>query len=258
MLPLRDENPGRTTPVVTLLVIAACVVAYLFWQPTPGSDTVEDATFYIEHAVIPCEVLEGRPLSMRELRATYNLGDENACNVGNVGGENSSGPGVPDKNVWLSVVASMFLHGSVLHIFFNLLVLWVFGNNVEDVLGKLGFLVFYLVGGIVATFAHILLNPASTTPLVGASGAIAAVMGAYLVFFPGARVLTILVIIPMRIPAVVMLSLWFALQFVTDPNSGVAWAAHVGGFVFGVVVGLFVRSTGRVGRMTGRVHPSRV
>lgn len=245
MLPLHDDNPGRTTPILTWLIIAACIAAYLVWQPTPTKDTDEDARFYYENAVIPCEVLEGRPLSMRELRSTFDLGDQSSCDIG---GDNRSDPRFPDKNVWLSVVVSMFLHGSLLHIGGNLLVLWVFGNNVEDVLGKVGFLAFYLVGGVVATMAHVLLNPDSTTPLVGASGAIAAVMGAYLVFFPRARVRTLVFMIIIafpRIPAAVMLGIWFALQFVTDPNAGVAWAAHVGGFVFGVVVALLVRAAGK-------------
>jgi membrane associated rhomboid family serine protease len=245
VLPLRDENPGRTTPILTWLTIAICVVAYLWWQPSPLKDTVEDRDFYIENAVTPCEVLEGRPLSWRELRATYNLGEQSSCNVGD---DNERDPGVPDKNVWLSLVSSMFLHGSLIHIAGNLLVLWVFGNNVEDVFGKVGFLVFYLVGGVVATMAHVFLNPDSTVPLVGASGAIAAVMGAYLVFFPRARVLTMvfmLIITVIRIPAAVMLGIWFALQFITDPNAGVAWAAHVGGFVFGVAIALLVRAAGK-------------
>jgi membrane associated rhomboid family serine protease len=253
VLPLRDENPGQTTPILTWLLIAACVVAYAFWQPTPFDDTADDTSFDIEHAVIPCEVMEGRPLSWRELRATYDLGDTTACDIG---GDNGDDPAVPDKNVWLSIIASMFLHGSLIHIGGNLLALWVFGNNVEDVLGKVGFLLFYLVGGVVATMAHVVMNPDSTMPLVGASGAIAAVMGAYLVFFPRARVLTLVVVVPVRIRAVVMLSLWFALQFLTDPNSGVAWAAHVGGFLFGVMVGLLVRATGRVEQVTRQVHPS--
>lgn len=253
MLPLRDENPGRTTPILTWLILGICIAVYAFVQPSPLEESVEDTRFYLENTVIPCEVMEGRPLEMRELRATFDLGDQNSCNVGVVDGSTSevappSDPAFPDKNVWLSVLNSMFLHGSLLHIGGNLLVLWVFGNNVEDVFGKVGFVLFYLVGGIVAAMAHVMLNQDSTVPLVGASGAIAAVMGAYLVLFPRARVLTMvfmIIITVIRIPAAVMLGIWFALQFITDPNAGVAWAAHVGGFVFGVAVALVVKAVGK-------------
>ena len=138
----------------------------------------------------------------------------------------------------------MFLHGSIAHLAGNLLFLWIFGNNIEDRLGRVRFLGFYLVGGVVATLTHVLLDVQSTIPMVGASGAIAAVMGAYLMWFPDAPVRTAIFLgIPwiVRIRAKWVLWLWFVLQFLTSPNSGVAWAAHVGGFVFGMVVGLLIR-----------------
>jgi membrane associated rhomboid family serine protease len=155
---------------------------------------------------------------------------------------------VPGKSVWLSVVTSMFLHGSLLHIGGNLLFLYVFGNNVEDTMGKVAFAVFYLVGGAIGTAAHVALNVDSTVPVVGASGAIAAVMGAYLVLFPTARVRTLvflLIVFLVELRAAVLLLFWFGLQFFTDPNEGVAWGAHVAGFVFGVVAGLALRAAGR-------------
>ena len=134
----------------------------------------------------------------------------------------------------------MFLHGSILHVLGNMLFLWIFGNNVEDQLGPFWFLVLYLVGGVVASLVHILGNLDSTSPFLGASGAIAVVMGAYIVWFPRARVLTLVPIVfiflPVRLPAIVVLGLWFVLQFFTQSSSGIATLAHIGGFVFGMLV----------------------
>ncbi len=142
----------------------------------------------------------------------------------------------------------MFLHAGLLHLGGNMLFLWVFGNNVEDRLSPILFLGFYLLGGVAATAAHIGLDPNSTVPVVGASGAIAAVMGAYLVLFPRARIHSVILFPPIilfrQIPAWVLLAVWFGSQFLVDPTSGVAWAAHVGGFVFGVLVGLPLRAAG--------------
>jgi membrane associated rhomboid family serine protease len=237
VLPLGDDNPVSRAPVITWLIIAACVVAYFLWQPTPFSETVDDIRFDLEYAAIPCEVLERRPLTRAEVQATFNLGDDNSCDI-----DRGQTPAFdPGKNVWLAVATSMFLHGSLAHIGFNMLFLWIFGNNVEDRLGRLGFAAFYLVGGVVATLAHVVVSRDSTVPSIGASGAIAAVMGAYLVWFPNARVRTLVIVLLVNVPAKVVLGVWFVLQFFTDPNEGVAWVAHVGGFVFGVLVGLLLR-----------------
>ena len=247
MLPLRDENPVRRPPVLTWLIIGLCIAAYFVWQPSPFGDTDEDVIFSLENAAIPCEVVEGRPLDQNEVIATFNQGLSSACGID----RDQSAPFAPHKNVYLAVIVSMFLHGSLLHIGGNLLFLWVFGNNVEDAFGKIGFALFYLVGGIVATLTHVVLDVDSTVPLIGASGAIAAVMGAYAVLYPGARVRTLvflLFIFVVDLPAVVLLGFWFVLQFFTDPNESVAWAAHVGGFVFGVVVALAYRSIREVPR----------
>jgi membrane associated rhomboid family serine protease len=252
VLPLHDDNPVRRPPVITWLIIGLCLVAYFLWQPTPFEtdgtvDTEDDVTtdteFNYEWAAVPCEILEGRPLDFAELEATFRSQAANprVCGID----DGQSAEWFPDKNVYLAMVTSMFLHGGLLHIGFNLLFLWVFGNNVEDAFGKVGYILFYLVGGIVATLTHVGLNPDSTIPLVGASGAIAAVMGAYLVLFPQARVRTLifaLLIFFVELRAMWVLGAWFVLQFFTDPNEGVAWAAHVGGFVFGVAVGLLVRA----------------
>ena len=241
MIPIKDDNPTRRGPHATLAVIALCIAVYFAWQPSPFSNTTEDVEFNVRRAAIPCEVVHGRPLTLDELRATYTVGRENACEVGSP----DSPAGFPHKSIWVSVLVSLFLHGGIVHLAGNVLFLWIFGNNIEDRMGRLRFLVFYLVGGILATWSHVLLDVDSTVPMVGASGAIATVMGAYLVWFPEAPVRTVVAFfipIVVRIRAKWILGFWFLLQFLTSPNSGVAWAAHVGGFVFGAVVGLLVRA----------------
>lgn len=258
MLPLKDENPTHHLPIATLAILVACVAVYLFWQPSPFGDTNADLAFNVEQAAIPCEVQQARPLTDDEVRATFGAGIEHACGTGSP----DSPTTFPEKSVWVAVLVSMFLHGSLLHLGGNLLFLWIFGNNIEDHLGVARFLLFYVAGGVVATLTHVALNLDSTIPMVGASGAIAAVMGAYLVWFPDAPVRTLLMfffIMVVRIRAKWVLGFWFVLQFFTSPNSGVAWAAHVGGFVFGVLVGLAVRASPGLQRLMWRraVRPGR-
>lgn len=247
MIPLRDSNPVSRTPILTWLIVAACIVVYFAWQPDPLHSTVADVEFNLRNAAIPCEVVQGRPLTVPEVVATFRGGDDTACGVGSPASPSFD----PGKNVLLAVLTSMFLHGSLLHLGGNLLFLWIFGNNVEDRLGRLGFAAFYVAGGVVAAGAHILVNADSTVPVVGASGAIAAVMGAYLIWFPEARVRTavfffFIAIVDIR--AKWVLGFWFLLQFFTDPNDSVAWLAHVGGFVFGVLVALAIPGPGRPAR----------
>ncbi|HSP02184.1 MAG TPA: rhomboid family intramembrane serine protease [Acidimicrobiales bacterium] len=243
MLPLKDVNPTSRRPVVTLLLILACVGAWFLWQEEPQREPIEDLQFNIENTAIPCELTRGRPLTVPEVEATFGTlgGDVESCGIAG----DDAPRFVPDKSVWLAALASMFLHGGLMHIGGNMLYLWIFGNNIEDHLGAVRYLLFYVVGGIAALATHVALQPDSTIPLVGASGAVAAVMGAYLVWFPNAPVRTIVLLgfpILATIKAKWLLAVWFGLQFLTSPNSGVAWAAHVGGFVFGVAIGLLVRS----------------
>ena len=161
-------------------------------------------------------------------------------------------PGAPLRPLgsppwWATVFTSMFMHGGILHIGFNMLFLWIFGNNVEDSMGRPRFLLFYLLAGIVASYAQALISGGSTEPAIGASGAIAGVLGGYLLLFPRARVLTLVFIIlfvtVIEIPAVIMLGIWFVLQFLpalgqvsshAAGGGGVAYWAHVGGFAFGL------------------------
>lgn len=226
-------------PVVTILLIAASVLVFFVVQPQ--NNTQEDIRFTYEYAAIPCELSSGEPLSIDETLLTLNRGVDEAC-----GQETSPGEQFfPDKNVWLAVVISMFLHGSLLHLGGNMLFLWIFGNNIEDHLGHVRYLLFYLASGAVATAAHALMQLDSTVPLIGASGAVAGVMGAYLVWFPQAKVRTFLfagfIVLFPKVPAWVMLGVWFVSQFFIGPDDGIAWLAHVGGFVFGVIVGAATR-----------------
>jgi len=251
MLPLKDHNPTQRRALVTAAIVVVCVGVYFFVQgartgrevlDVPGTDQrVEiDASvaLTLEHAAVPCEVVQQEPLDLDELQATFGSGDTEACRA------SSASPELfPDKGIWRSVLVSMFLHGSLLHLGGNMLYLWIFGNNVEDRLGHAAYLGFYLAGGVVATLAHVLVNADSTVPVVGASGAIAAVMGAYLVWYPNARIRTLvmaLFIFFTEVRAKWLLTFWFVLQFFTGNASGVAWVAHVAGFVFGVVAGLLI------------------
>ncbi len=260
MLPLRDENPTERTPIVTVLLILACVGVYLFAQAgldglsevaTPVGTVQVDSElrFNLEVAAIPCEIVSQRPLTIEEIANTYGPGGiDTACS-----NEPTGHAFFPDKRVMLAIVSSLFLHGGLAHLGFNMLFLWIFGNNIEDRLGHVAFAVFYITGGVVATVGHIMTQPTSTVAIVGASGAVSAVMGAYLVWFPDAPIRTLVFLVLVDIRARWFLLAWFVLQFFTAPNSGVAWIAHVGGFVYGVMMGLLIRRrtwdrTGGVGR----------
>lgn len=237
MIPLRDENPTIRRPIVTLAIIAACIAAY--FGPQRGvSDDLEALEFNLEYAAIPCEIQTGEPLSQREIIDTFGRGDEEAC----LEGEDSPSP-FPDKPVYLGLLTSMFLHGDLLHLAGNMWVFWIFGNNIEDRLGHVAFTAFYLIGGVVATLAHYVVQPNSTVPVIGASGAIAAIMGAYAVWFPNAPVRTLVLYVLRDISAKWFLAFWLISQFFIGSDSGIAWVAHVGGFVFGLVVGVVVRGT---------------
>jgi membrane associated rhomboid family serine protease len=232
VIPLHDLNPTRRRAYVTLLIIAINVGVYFLVQSS--GDDLEQLKFNLRNAAIPCEIVEQEPAQIFE----FNAG---TCDVES----ELSEPFAPDKNVWLSVLYSMFLHGSLLHLAGNMLFLWIFGNNVEDYLGKLGFILFYLFAGVVAMAAHVAYEPSSVIPVVGASGAIAGVMGMYLVLWPHAKVVSLVGYFVLPLPAVILLLIWFGMQFLTGDDSGVAWVAHVGGFAAGVLVGLLLRSMKR-------------
>lgn len=207
MIPLRDENPTEMAPLLTVLFILLNVGAWILIQGA-GSPQVLEASVFV-FGTVPCELT-------------------GACAADGLG--------------WSSVLTSMFMHGSIPHLVFNMLFLWIFGNNIEDALGRVRFLIFYLLCGTAAALAQIVVGgPASTIPMVGASGAIAGVLGAYLVLYPHARVLTMvpvfLFIQFVWLPAGVFLIVWFVVQLFSSFSGGpVAWYAHIGGFVAGLLL----------------------
>jgi membrane associated rhomboid family serine protease len=222
MIPLRDENPTTLTPVVTVsLIILNCLV--FLYQVSLGQ---AEERFILDYAAIPADLLHTRSF----------------------GGGTHLFPGV-------TVLTSMFMHGGILHLGGNMLYLWIFGDNIEDVMGHGRFILFYLLTGAAATFAHAVVAPMSTVPMIGASGAISGVLGAYLLLFPKARV-KVLVILGffiriISVPAVLMLGFWFLMQMLSGllseggAGGGVAWFAHVGGFVAGLaLIKVFRRPVG--------------
>ena len=235
MIPLYDRNPTRRFPIVTVGLIVVCFAVFGLELTISmgGGDTALEA-FFNQWGAVPAKIT-----------AAFGAGDYFSAAT-------------------LAIFTSMFLHGGWLHIIGNMLYLWIFGNNVEDRLGRVGFLVFYLVGGVVAALAQVAIDPSSTNPLVGASGAIAAALGAYLILFPGARILSLVFLgffyQLLEVPALIILGFWFVLQLVsgfaalgptTAQEGGVAFFAHIGGFVVGVVVGLILRVSGGTSRAVG-------
>lgn len=253
MIPIRDANPTARTPWITLAVIAANIVVFLFWQPTFRSQAAQQ-TFFFCRAEIPWEVTHQTNLAQGGAAARSAI-DDDRLGVPGVILQRFLQRTCPDKGWLESVFVAMFLHGGWLHIGGNMLFLWVFGNNVEDRLGRIGFVIFYLLGGLAATALQLAFSPGSVVPNLGASGAIAAVLGAYLVMFPQARVYTLVIlffITAVELPAVVVLGGWFVLQLFsgvgelgTKVNGGVAYWAHVGGFVAGAAAAYVFFPRGR-------------
>lgn len=214
MIPIRDDNPISRTPIVTYVIIGLCVAVYL-WQLTLGHEGY-NRVFY-SFGLIPA-VISGAAVLPEGIDAVTPV---------------------------LTVFTSMFVHGGFFHLFGNLLYLWIFADNVEDALGPVRFTVFYLICGVGAALAQVLPDPSSPIPMVGASGAISGVLGAYLLMFPHARVLVALplgfILHMLRMRAVTVLGLWFGLQLLSSlmapsGSGGVAFRAHIGGFVAGMLL----------------------
>ncbi|MEX2446739.1 MAG: rhomboid family intramembrane serine protease [Dehalococcoidia bacterium] len=236
MFPIRDLSRTHTTALVTIAVVALNLVAFFAWQPRELDESI---AFLYQRAAIACELIGGAPVSVQQLEAGRCVDDAGAR------------PIFPDKGLALSVLVSMFLHGGLLHLLGNLWFFWIFGNNVEEAFGHVGFTLLYLLSGVAATAAFVLLRPDSVQPLIGASGAVAGVLGAYFVLFPTHLILAVWFLGLVPVPAVVFLGLWFFGQFsVADP--GVAWEAHVAGFVVGATVALLLR--GALLRRVRRLH----
>jgi membrane associated rhomboid family serine protease len=216
-IPLKDENPTRNKPVVTFTLIVINCLVY-FYSITKSGQGFQIFTF--QFGLIPYEIVH-----LTELTPQI------------------SSP------ILLTPFTSMFMHGSFMHLAGNMLYLWIFGNNIEDFLGPVKFVIFYLAAGLAADFLFVVFSPSSQIPLVGASGAIAGVLGAYLILYPRARVLTVMFLFyfirMIYLPAKIILGFWFFYQLLmslvaTGGGGGVAWLAHVGGFGFGWIWFRFV------------------
>ncbi|MFJ9665376.1 rhomboid family intramembrane serine protease [Streptomyces sp. NPDC101219] len=241
VIPVHDVNPARRTAWVTYALIAANVVVFVFL--TPGAlgegglaQFCRLQAFLDQWALVPRELIHHR---LPNLVPTGDTG------VGPQGPGCVIGPPGYTKSPELSVLTSMFLHGGWLHLLGNMLFLWIFGNNVEDRMGHVRYLLFYVVCGYAASYSFALLYAGSDDPLVGASGAVAGVLGAYLVLYPRARVWVLvpfLIFLPLRLPAWIVLGSWFVLQALYSAGQGVsatvtvAYVAHVAGFVVGMLL----------------------
>jgi membrane associated rhomboid family serine protease len=260
MIPLRDNIPSRTVPVVNYAVIAVCTLVFL-GQVADQKDGV--AHFVERYGMIPQRVF--RP-------------DEPIVQVERVQIVDSFGRVVqiadrprtlatPPFTPWLTLLTCVFLHGGWMHFLGNMWFLFIFGDNVEDRMGHIGYLIFYLFCGATASVSHLLSAPSSQIPTIGASGAIAGVMGAYLLLYPRAHVLALIPIVFIIqiavLPAPVFLGVWFVLQFfqgvwsVTSvQTTGVAWWAHIGGFVIGFLIAAALRSVGETRPPVDEVRPN--
>lgn len=235
MFPYRDENPSLLSPIVTVGLILANIAVWVLVQGM-GSG-VAFATSVCELGLIPGDLVGRLPVGY-----AIPIGEQMACVVE---------AGRP----WQTMLTSMFLHGGWLHLIGNLWFLWVFGNNVEDAMGHFRFAVFYILCGFAAAMAQVVVDPASPVPMVGASGAISGVMGAYAILYPRVRIWTLVVLLVLvfrvPVPAWVMLGYWFLLQLLgTGVGSvgGVAFWAHVGGFIGGVLLIFPFRDTSLLDR----------
>ncbi len=240
MFPLKDNIPTRRFPVITVALIVANVLMFLVFQEASigfGGAQLSEAKV-IEYGAIPYEVTHPGEQCIPQ-------GQNLACGPGE---EAEQAVGQDLAPTWLTVLTAMFMHGGLLHIGGNMLFLWIFGNNIEDSMGRVRFLLFYLLGGVAALAAQTLIGPDSAVPTIGASGAVAAVLGGYALLYPRAKVITAVFIIIfftfIELPAVLVLGLWFLLQLfygsaeLAQPvgGGGVAYWAHIGGFAFGLLL----------------------
>jgi membrane associated rhomboid family serine protease len=238
MFPLKDNIPTRRFPVVTATIVVICVVVWFlveqsFWNISETGNEV-----VLEYGAIPYEIT-----NPGEECALDTTGSQLLCE----GQEGVAGDAPSQVPWWVTIFTSMFLHGSFLHLGGNMLFLWIFGNNIEDSMGRVRYVAFYLLGGVAALAGQVLVDPDAAVPTVGASGAIAAVLGGYALLYPRARVITLIFIIiiftVVELPALLVLGLWFLMQLAYGVNDiaqpvggggGVAYFAHLGGFLFGL------------------------
>jgi membrane associated rhomboid family serine protease len=233
VIPLKDSIPTQRQTWLTIALIAVNVVVYFVFQHG-GIFSGPKQSIVIDYGAIPFEITHPGDECVQQ-------GQQLVCGP-------DSRIGVDQPSTWLTVFTAMFMHGSILHLAGNMLFLWIFGNNIEDSMGKVRFLVFYLLGGVAALALQVLVAPDSAVPTIGASGAIAAVLGGYVLLYPRARVITVIFIIffftIVELPALLVLGFWFAQQILfgaldwANPtgggSGGVAYFAHIGGFAFGL------------------------
>jgi membrane associated rhomboid family serine protease len=243
VLPLKDDIPTRRFPILTVAIIVICALVYFGFENGGLGLGATGEEKVVDYGAIPYELTHpGKECGPVETPA------------GQLGTACEGQPGVvgtpPEQpSPWLTILTSMFMHGGLLHLGGNMLFLWIFGNNIEDSMGRPRFVAFYLLGGLAALAAQTLVDPNAAVPTVGASGAIAAVLGGYALLYPRARVVTVVFIILfftiLELPALLVLGGWFLLQVLygtadlTQPvgqGGGVAYFAHIGGFVFGLLL----------------------
>jgi len=239
VLPIKDDIPTRRFPILTLLIIVACCVVYFGFEHggwelgSTGNERV------VEYGAIPYEITHPGKA----------CGEVSGGQIACEGQAGVSGTAPDQAPWWQTVFTSMFMHGSLLHLAGNMLFLWIFGNNIEDSMSSWRFVIFYFLGGLVAVAAQVLTDPSATAPTVGASGAIAGVLGAYALLYPRARVITVVFIVIfftiIELPALLVLGVWILIQLFLGANDlaspavggggGVAYFAHIGGFAFGLL-----------------------
>jgi membrane associated rhomboid family serine protease len=266
VIPIGDSPKRRITPWVNYSLIAANIAVFIYMMSLaqlPGESRRENVAEFREQTAGICYGFETSPSEIDQFYCRWSFQPEEWFDT--FQGESKT----PQQNRWevlATILTSVFLHAGWLHIIGNMLFLWVFGDNVEDRLGHVGYLLFYAASGVAASLTQGFIDTNEIVPNVGASGAVAGVLGAYLVFFPKATITTLIpiaiILIPFPVPAIVMIGIWFAqnllsgfatLATVDAADSGVAFFAHIGGFVFGAVMALlFFRNLGRqrpVGRL---------
>tara|TARA_X000000368_G_C23040662_1_gene716717 strand:- start:1015 stop:1722 length:708 start_codon:yes stop_codon:yes gene_type:complete len=229
VIPISDINPAKNIPVISRLFIIFSSLIFIFFQPKNNGALFN---FFYKYAAIPCELANNLPLAANQF---YN----NNCNL------NPDLLIFPDKNILLSIFISLFLHANFLHILGNLWSFWIFGNNVEDKLGKTRFIIFLILSGFISVIGHSFLNSFSINPIVGSSGIVSALMGAYLYLFPNARLLVLVpfgVFFPTTIKAKFFMIFWLISQFIIAIQSNnISWEAHISGFIFGYFILMILR-----------------
>jgi len=224
VIPISDINPARNTPVISRIFMFVTVGVFILIQP---KNQIELFNFFYQYSAIPCELVKFSPISEAQF---YN----NNCFY------TQTNSIFPNKNIILSMVFANFFHANFIHILGNLWSFWIFGNNVEDKLGKSKFTIFLIFIGIVSIGVHTFLNQESLTPIVGASGIVSGLMGAYVFMFPNARLLVLVpfgFLFPTTIKAKFFMIFWFISQiFIAIGDQNISWEAHIGGFIFGYLL----------------------